>query len=440
MRAGSLGAVLRGARRGLVGDAVAYSAGNAGAAVLPLLMLPILTRNLSTAEYGLYANVLACVALLVPFANLGLSNVVARDYVHRDDLDYPRVVTTSVAISAACALLMGCLGLGIALAAPSLLAEWLGGNPVPIVVAALLMLFGQTLLPTLLAIFSMQRRVLLYVAVRISYAALFAIAAVTAVLGLNSGGEGVVIVKAATDLALLGFGCWWLARERLLVSRVSGAEARRCLAYALPLVPQMAAAAAIGAIDRLIIAHVLGTGPAGVYSVGHQIGMVMWLVVNSCVQAWQPWFYQRMKEGTAAARRNIIRKSYLLVAGWILLAVAFGAGAPFVVDVIAGDAYREARAITPWIIAAFLFQGLYSLASAYLYYSGQTGRLALAAVAATAAQTVLTFALTSINGIVGAAQAVAGAYLLLFVLVVLAARSTARAPWPDAATAGRDST
>lgn len=429
--------LLQSVRRGVVQDTIVYALGNATAALLPLAILPVLTRRLSTEEFGFYANVLAFVAFLVPLVNLGLSNVVARDYIRRQELDYPRLVSTCMWMSAGCLILVAFALLAVTVSAPDLLARFLGKTSITLVVAALLMLASQAALPTALAIWQMQRRVFLYSAVRVFQLGMFALVAIPIVILFSTSGETLVFAKAGVDVLVLGFCVLWLAQQKLLVRRTSASEGVRCIRYGLPLVPHMLSIAAVGAMDRLIITYILGVGAAGIYSVGHQIGMVMWLVVNSTNLAWQPWFYRQMQDGTTDAYIRVVRASAAVAIGWLLIAVLLWLIAPSIVKLVVGETFHDAAGITRWIIFGFLFQGLYSLGASYLYFSGHTGRLAIATIITAVTHVVMTFILTTRNGIEGAAQAAMLAYFFYFVMVYAMAQYTFRMPWLHAfATSG----
>jgi O-antigen/teichoic acid export membrane protein len=424
--------VWRSARGGLLRDAGVYGIGNTAAALVPLALLPVLTRNVTPADYGLYANVVALANLLLPLASLGVSNVLARDYVHRQKLDYPAVVTTCTLISVVC---MGILAFGFfaALALiPDLLAAALGKITVPLAIAALLILASQALQPTALAICQMQGRVFLYTFIRVGQMAIFAVAAIAWVVFLGGGGESLVFAKTIADTLILVLCVAWLVNSGFLVRRLDVNEGRRCLKYVLPLVPHMVAVAAIGAVDRLTVTYIYGPDEAGIYSVGHQIGMIMWLVVNSTNQAWQPWFYGQMQADNDFSRRRIVRATGVVVAGWLLIAAVFWLLAPVGVGLIAGGTFTGSAGVTRWIVIGFFFQGLYSLANSYLYYSGRTGRLALATLATAVVHVVMTYVLTIQGGVNGTAQAVALTYCVSFVLVAIAAQSTSRMPWLSA--------
>jgi O-antigen/teichoic acid export membrane protein len=416
-------------RANTVRDTAIYVAVNAIAAFVPFLILPILTRALSAEEYGLFAMAMASLGLLFPLASLGLPNLIARDFVHGAEIDFPVLVTTCMALSAA-----ALLGLAVALEllavfVPAVLYYVFGGLPRSLLPALHGMVAGQIMLAIGLTLLQMQGRPFVYGAVRMAHATAFAVAGILTVLPFNGGGNGLVLAKALVDLALVVCVVWWMARCQYLVARFSVAEARRALAYGLPLVPHILAIGFIPMIDRLLLTMLIGVHAAGVYMVGYQIGMIMWLIVNSMNQAWIPWFYREMKHGTDDAKRRIVAATYVFVLTLAILAVVFALAVPTIVALMAGPDFQDARAVAPWIVLAFFFQGFYMLSSAYLYYQGHTGSLAASMVVTATVHLGMSWFLISRNGMVGAAQGAAVAYAVASILIATVAIRSMPMPW-----------
>lgn len=402
---------------------------NGAAAGISFLMLPIFTRFLSSEDYGLYAIALAVAAILFPIASLGLPNTIARDYVDRNEIDFPRLVTT-------CLLLCGGAFVAIVVAIaiadrliPDLLVRLLGGLNDRLLPAIYAMVAAQIALTIGLTLLQMEERAVAYGAVRVGYAAAFAIAGTFAVLPLAGGGSGLILAKASVDFAIFLGLILWMVQRKYIVLRASVVDARRALAYGLPLIPHMVATGLIGAIDRFLLANMVDVGAAGVYMVGYQIAMILSLIVNSMNQAWLPWFFRQMKEDSENSRRRVVLATYLLAFGIAGLAALFALALPLIVRTMIGPGFQDALFVAPWIIVAFFFLGLYTLACCHLFYVGRTGWLATATSIAAVSNVLFSWLLINLNGVVGAAQGMAMAWLLAAILVWWAAVRSTRLPW-----------
>lgn len=413
-------------------DMGVYLLGNIAAAAVNLALLPIITRVLSPEGYGLYAMAIVISGFLFPFASLGLSNVLVRRFVDKETHDFPRLTTTTMAVSVGAFLIVVAAMLVVQALAPDTMRRLTGGLSERLLPFVHVMVAGQVLLTIGLGLLQMEGRPFEYSLVRIAHAAGFGLVGITAVLALGGGAEGLIISKAIVDLAVvIGFTVWMFTRG-YLVPRVSSDDTKQVLAYGLPLVPHLISVGLMGMIDRALLTTMVGVGAAGIYMVGYQIGLIMWMVVNSMNQAWLPWFNRTMAADTDEARGRVVRATYALSLALALAAIAFAAFSPLLVRILAGPQFAEASGIAPWIVIAFFFQGLYTLSNCYLYFAGSTGWLSAATLVAVAGNLLFSWLFIRLNGTVGAAQGAAAGYLLSFILVALAAARITPMPWRSA--------
>ncbi|WP_424992297.1 oligosaccharide flippase family protein [Oceaniradius stylonematis] len=394
-----------------------YLGGNVLAAVFPLLLLPVLTRHLTAAEYGVYALALVLAQSIFPLASLGLVNAVTRDFVDQRKLDFPRVVSISLFVSTASLLIVVVL---IEAARMLGIASSLGADeelPDFFLLAVYVMVASQNVMAFVLSILQMNERPIAYGLLRLGSQLFFAGLALLFVVAWQSGTPGVVGGKALADAATLVIGLIILANGRLLVPRWNTSEAWRLLKYGLPLVPHMFSVSLIAVVDRLLLAEIVGVSATGVYMAGFQIGMVMWLIVNSTNQAWVPWFYKAMAAGADSAVPRI-RRAILTVGGaYVAIAICLSALAPYALLLLSGPEFHGAAPVAALVVIAFLFQGFYGLFNSFLYYAKRTGILSVASAIAVVVNAVSCYVLIHSFGITGAALGTILGYFASFVFV-----------------------
>lgn len=406
-----------------------YLGGNVLAAVFPLLMLPIFTRWLNPAEYGVYALALVLVQFLFPIASLGLSNAIARDFVDRHKLDFARVVSISLVLSAAVvvvialvAVLAQYLGIDVLLGEEEELSQLF----IPVVI---IMLVGQLTISIAMSLQQMEERPVLYSVFRIGAQLLFALFALIALVGMEAGLNGLIISKGLAD-GLVVIACIaYLKRRGYLVARFQRKEAGRLLAYGLPLVPHMISVSLIAIIDRTLLAHMVGVSATGIFMAGYQVGMVMWLVVSSTNAAWVPWFYKQMAENTPEAHRSVVLGIYGIIGLYALLALLLVVIMPLAVTILIDQSYHGAVPVAQLVIVAFLFQGGYAIFSSFLYYQKRTTSLSLATMGTLAVNLIASYMAISAFGMVGAAVGTIIAYLTSFIVVAVMAIRGTELPW-----------
>src|SRR5215470_12947156 len=91
----------------LIGHVVIYGFGNAGTRVVGFLLIPVYSRFLSPADYGVLALVGMFGQILYAVMNMGQSSALFRTYfAHDDPKEYDTVITTSLWLIIGLAMLL----------------------------------------------------------------------------------------------------------------------------------------------------------------------------------------------------------------------------------------------------------------------------------------------------------------------------------------------
>jgi O-antigen/teichoic acid export membrane protein len=198
---------------------------------------------------------------------------------------------------------------------------------------------------------------------------------------------------------------------------------RETVSVGLPLVPHLLMALGLVTADRFILAHYRGLHEVGLYAVAYTFGMIMSLVTMSLNQAWAPIYYETANGGEEG--RQVLSKvcSRLII---ILTAIAcFGAlvAQPFIARFL-DRRYAAAGRVVPWIIGAYLAHSLFSMFGIACMQARRTMFIMTASFVALAVNTAFNFALIPHWGMYGAAWATLLAYAVeAVVMYVLAQQS-----------------
>ena len=309
------------------------------------LLLPVYTRFLSTADFGI-VSLAGSTALLLSIAyRLGLDAALLRMHHELGSVDLRSLYITVVALSLACAATVTVVA---ALVAPVLLDPGSADSLVPVVLLALAIGAINTFqyVPSVWfrATDQTGRYLLLALA---AFSAVVAVSVVLVVIvrlgavGSLAGQLAGALVMAASALAIL-----WGQRPW----RLSRALARRALDFGLPLLPHSLAGWLLSVSDRWLLGLLLGLALAdalaaiGVYSLGYQLGYAVGLAAISFNAAWLPFLY---RVGDRPGGAGILRESTTLaVAGFLALAAAVAILAPDLVGVIAPSEWSAAADVT----------------------------------------------------------------------------------------------
>jgi O-antigen/teichoic acid export membrane protein len=400
------------ALRKLLGASAIYGLGSVLVRGVGFLLLPLYTRYLTPAEYGIVSLTVTVTTVLTMLYPLGLRGAVSRTYYESgtDEQRKERVGTLWIAMllsAAGMALLLDRVG-------PSLVAVVLPEVPFhPYLRLAVWTAFLGVLGITPLVLLQAQERPLTYVAVTMWMA--LTTTAVTVWLVIRFGNAEAYLRGTLIGGALAAIPYILLTiRQVRLVFRVG--VLLPALAFSLPLVPHALAGWALEMSDRAILTRLVPLPEVGVYALGYQLGAALGLLATAFNAAWVPFLFGTLKQEGQAAHPKLARLvTYYAMAlcfiglGWSLLvkhAIVF----------IAGPEFREAYRITWWVVAGTICSGLYLIPTNLLFWSRRTGVIPLLTLTAGAANVGLNLWLVPRYGIIAAAWSTLIAYALLLLL------------------------
>jgi O-antigen/teichoic acid export membrane protein len=403
---------------------VIYACAFAVAGATPFLLLPVLTRHLSPAQFGEVTSFLMFAALLGNFASLSAHGFVSVRYFKTAPNAFSPLVGTALGV-----LVLGHL---LALAATALLhplLERVLDLPLLPSLLAVVAAFCMNLCLVWLALFQSSGQPERYLQVRLIQGVLeLGLGSVLVVWVLSEAlaRTGSYTVALAASAA---FGAWMCHRRGLFTLRFERAQVKALLTFGLPLLPHIVAGTTISYLDRLVVSSLLGPQSLGFYMVAMQIGMAMVALTEPLNKALAPWLFEQLAKKDEAVRRLIVRRTYMLFAALMFVGLVMALAAHLLFDRLIGPTYAPARALIPWMVAGFVMQGLYTAVVNYLFYAERTGWLSVASASTAAMGCGVSWFMTTHYGLQGAAMSFAFNSAVLFLLVWASAAKAVPMPW-----------
>jgi O-antigen/teichoic acid export membrane protein len=412
-------------------SALIYLTANVANAAIPFLLMPVLTRVLTPADYGLVAMFTLFVTLAGAFTGLSMHGAVAVRFFQRDEQQFARYLGACLrilVIATAAALVV------IAVGAPWF--ESLTQLPRSWLFAAILVASANVVISIRLSLWQMRQQAAKFGAFQVGQGLLNMGLSLVFVLALGMAWQGRALAQLFVSVGFMLLAFWWLRGGQ--VARPQGShDTRDILKFGVPLIPHVAGSLAIGLADRFMIANMLDVAQAGLYTVALQIGMGMGLLTESFNRVYAPWLMAALSRPDAARDLRIVRGTYSYFLIVTVLALALGLIAPWLLGIIVGPAFQAAAPLILYIAMGFAFGGMYYMVTNYVFYASRTARLAMVTLAAGACNVALTWCLIKRNGAIGAAQAFMISQALLFVGTWWLARGSHRMPWLKALAPGR---
>jgi O-antigen/teichoic acid export membrane protein len=404
-----------------------YLGSNILNALIPLALLPILTRFLTVAEYGQVGLFQTLITAFAGVVGLNAASATGRRYFD-DTADHDGL---AYYIGAAFQVLVASMVpiLAVAVLAAGLVSEQLD-VPVWWVVAAALVPAFNAAIQLRLVQWQVRGSAFSYGGLQVSYSAVNLGLSLLLVISIGLRGEGRVIAQLAAGLLLAATALILLRRDRLIHLFAWRPEMiREILAYGLPLVPHVVGLFLLAYADRLVIGNYLGLEKAGMYIAAMQLVGGASLVFDAINKAYIPWLYERLARDDAGEKGQIVRYTY----AWFALvglgvALAFVIGPPLYVF-IAGERYVEAAPIIGWIALGQGLSGMYLMVTNYVFYSRRTGILAITTMASAVVGISALLLLVPRYGLMGAAIAFCIVMGVSFVLTWWASHLRHPKPW-----------
>jgi len=402
----------------LLAGGAAYQAASIASAALALVTLPLYTRALTTADFGIAETLLTFIILASILLRLGLGEAFVRFYLTHDEGEQrdrlAATTTATVLLTTTVAALLA------AVAAGPLSALLLGFEDAGIMRIGVLGLWAFTNLEIAYALLRVDERRRTYLLASLANVVLTVALTVTLVVALDQGARGYLAGNYIGSTVVLA-ALWWTLRRRL--GRRAGARWTALgplLRFGAPTVPADATVFALNVVDRAYLLRTQSAAAAGLFALSVKLATAVILAVRGFQLAWPPLAYSieddvRARRFYAAVTTWYVVVTGLVVAGLTLLG-------RWVVRLLAAPEYFEAHEALPWVALGW---AMYGLALVFVTIGGRAGvttRNLPAAVAGIAVNVVVLVVLVEPLGIAGAGIALVAAYAVMLVVLHLLTR------------------
>lgn len=332
-------------------------------AVLSALISAWVARYLGPVQFSSIAYGLAVTVFLVPFAHLGMSNLVVRDFAREPARAHEILGTTLLLRTVA-----GLACFSVAVAVLLLTVESAEGRLVGTLVAAQLLFQSTDAID-----FWFQSRLESRIGVKSRMVATFAVAGLKVALILAGAPLWTFALCISLEMALM-MGTLLIAYHRHRVSARLSFDRRTAVRLVKEGVPFLFGALAVAVtmrVDQILLAHMTSAEMLGLYAAVVPLAQAGQLVPQSLLTSLAPMIARAADEGPEAFD-SALRMMFLAIGGLSLcMAMGLLVLAPFVVPLLLGPAY--ARAIP--VLQVYGFTNItVALGSAWSVWASSAGR------------------------------------------------------------------
>lgn len=406
----------------LLTTTAAYQVGDLVSKVFAVALLPVYTRHVTEAQYGVAELLMTGIVLLSILVRLGIGEAFVRyHYADEDQARRDALARRAVGFLLAATTLVA---IPLALFAGPLSELVLEERDAVVFQIAVLGLWAFTNLELAYALLRVDERVKAYATATLANVLLTIAATVYLVVVRDEGARGLLLGNYGVS-ALILLALWWSMRDRLLPRRGGSGHPRlhrlgALLRFGFPTVPADASVYALNLVDRYYLFHKYGAATAGVYSLAVKLAGVVAFVVRAFQYSWPPLAYSIKDDDEAARFYAFIATYYLLLTGWAVAGLLLLGR--WMTRLLAAPDFYAAHAAIPWLALGWALYGLFVIFVVIAGRAEVTTRNFPAAAVGLAVNVVLVIVLTPPFGIAGAGLALTGAYLAMLVVMRLLTR------------------
>jgi len=264
----------------------------------------------------------------------------------------------------------------------------------------------------------LERKAKLFGVIRLSGIILTLALNLILILGFHQGVEGIFLANLVASAAMLLMLAPTIVRR--FEFKISKPVMKKLLPFGLTNVPAYLAANMVQVIDRPIVQAYLGLAMLGIYQANYRMGIIMMVFVSLFEYAWRPFFLREARTDDARARKLFARvfTYFMLIACLAFLILSL-----FLPDILIVRLpivhhaifqrrdYLQGLNIIPVILAAYIFQGMYTNFIAGIYIKEHNKVLPLVTGLGAAVNIISNLLLIPSLGIMGAALATLFAYM-----------------------------
>lgn len=393
-----------------------YGLGGIISKIIPLIMVPIVTRLMPNTEYyGISDLSNTLVSFASALAIMGMYDAMYRMFFEKDDEKYKKTVcstalTFTLITSLIVFIVMLILKEPIALyffsdrkyayvVYLSAMATLVGGTnciiaaPTRMQNKRKIFLITNTLSPLICYV----------VAIPLLMAGYYTIA-----LPLAAVVSGVTLELSFAILNKTWFKIGLVDRKLL----------KQMLVIAIPLVPNFLIYWLFNSCDKVMITNMVGIGAAGIYSVGSKLGHCSQLIYTAFAGGWQFFAFSTMKEDNQVKSNSMIFE-YLGIVSFVI--TSFICAWSYVIfKVLFIDQYLSGYIVAPYLFLAPLLQMLFQVAANQFIVVKKTWPNMLILSAGALLNIVINYTLIPIVGIEGASIATLMGYVVSdFICVIV---------------------
>lgn len=391
-----------------------YGLGGIISKVIPLIMVPIVTRLMpDTDYYGISDLSNTVVSFGSALAIMGMYDAMYRMLFEKDDEQFKKVVcSTALGFTMFTSIVV----FVVMLASRGFIAQYFFSDrkySYVVYLSAMATLVGATNSIVSLPTRMQNKRKIFLVTNTVSPIISYAVS-----IPLLLSGYYVIALPLAAVISGISmeFVFALMNRQWFSLKKFDRKLLGQLLVIAVPLLPNFLIYWIFNSCDKVMITNMIGVGAAGIYSVGSKLGNASQLIYTAFAGGWQFFAFSTMKEKDQVKGNSMIFE-YLGIISFVAASFVC-AWSYWIFRILFTEQYLSGYIVAPYLFLAPLLQMLFQVASNQFLVVKKTWPIMLILSAGAILNIVINYTLIPVLGIEGASLATLMGYVVSDIICV----------------------
>ena len=399
-------------------NSIVFGFGTILTQALGLILIPVYTRVLTPADYGMLSIIMVVQTILLKIYTSPRGAVTRFYFEYKDSKkELKKFIATTLFYSIGIALITSLI---LSVFGKNLFGLFAKNIPFKYIQFAIWIAFFGTVFPIVLSIYQAREKSLTYSILNITKFLLTVGFIILFVVLLKQGVLGNVRGVLIAGVIMFVIALIILAKYTSLSFDL--VKLKELFHYSAPLIPHVISGWIITMIARILLNKYGKLEEVGIYTLGYQCAQIMGVILMSFNFAWTPFFFSTAKELGDKAERIFAKLTSLYMIGILFIALSISIFAKYILMLIATPEYYSAYLVIPVIVLGYVFNGMYFMATTQLNYKKQTKYLPLITGSAALFNFLLNCWMIPKFGIMGAAWTSLFSFAFMFIFSLIISR------------------
>jgi O-antigen/teichoic acid export membrane protein len=405
-------------------NALVYILGGGLTGLTSYLLMPVLTRHLSPADYGIVYMFMVLNMFFVSVIGLQADTYFTKLYFEVEKGVFAEHMGGIIKVILLSTITI--LGIVLILRDQLALALSISGN---LIILSVIIAAGTFISVFILRYYQLAGMPVQYIYVTMSMSLTGMIISLVLVVYFQLGWKGRIIGVVVPIILQALISTLILYKNGLIKFEHNFKHMKNIILFGLPLVLGSVGGWVINLADKIFITKMVSISATGTYGIASSMGMLMGIIVDSCGRAWVPYFFKNIRDNSPEKNLKIVKATYLYAIFVIIMSFMVSLAAYIFIRYFLANDYQSSSNYLIWIIFGQGILGIRSIFIYYLIYKNKNYILTYIIILTSVISVIMNYLLITSFGAMGAAYTVFICSLITLALTTGASVYYHKMPW-----------